>query len=266
MQAVLYQRTRELNGARAAMVFIHGFGEHSGRYEHVFERVSREGCASFAVDLRGHGQSSGIRGHVDRFDEYLDDVDRAVELATERWAGLPLFLVGHSMGGLIATRWAQDRSAGRIKGLVLSSPAFGFELKLPRRRRLLAWIATRLKPTLRRDTSIEVPKLSHDPEIVLGAMQDELCQHSATARWYTEMVRAQADALAAAGGLQVPLLMIVAGEDAIVDPIDSRAFFDAVGGADKTWHDYPDLYHELFNELGKERVFADLAAWLEGRA
>ncbi|MEM7305556.1 MAG: lysophospholipase [Planctomycetota bacterium] len=261
----LHLHPHPVDEPRGAVLVVHGFGEHSGRYRHVQERLAADGWASLAFDLRGHGASPGRRTYIARFEEYLDDVDEGLAALRERWPELPLVLLGHSLGGLIAARWIQERGAGGVDALVLSAPAFSFAVPLPWHQRLLAQVASRVSPTLRRESRVNILLLSHDPRNALAIMQDRLCEPTATARWFTESQRAQRQALAAAGEVGLPLCLLVAGDDTIVGPDAARAFFAAAGSADKQLFDYPELYHELFNETERERVFGDLVGWLAHR-
>lgn len=262
----LFVRWRPAAQSRGVVAVIHGFGEHSGRYEHLFDALGQERLACLAIDLRGFGQSEGQRGHVDRFEDYLDDTAVALSLARERCSGQPVFLLGHSMGGLVCARFAQERGqeAG-LAGLVLSSPALGFALKIPAWKSLLGRVASRLLPGLSMPTRICPEELSHDPLVHEAAEKDPLMTHTASARWFTESLAAQARALEAGGALPCPLLLLAAGSDSIVEVDASRRFLvQAEAGAHGAQAQfYEHLFHEIFNELEREQVCADLLAWLD---
>ena len=251
-------------GPRGRILIVHGFGEHGGRYGHVAEALIAAGLEVGAVDLRGHGGSGGTRAFVERFDDYLDDVDAALALLRDEGGKLPLFLLGHSMGGLVAALWILEQRA-LADGLVLSSPGFAFALKVPAWKAAAGRICSRLAPKLALPSGLDRGLLSHDPEVARALERDPHSQTATTARWYTEALAAQARAAELAAGLEVPLLCQVAGDDALVDTRATRSFFDTATSSEREWLCYDELYHEIYNELGRERVLSDLTAWLGTR-
>lgn len=248
----------------ARLLLVHGFAEHSGRYDHVAAALLACGIDVTAFDLRGHGESGGTRAFVERFDDYLDDVDAALGTITGQRGAEPLFLLGHSMGGLVAALHVLDRPTG-IDGLVMSSPCFGFAVRVPGWKSTAARVCSRLLPRLSLPSGLDRDLLSHDPEIQRALRQDPHSLTNATARWYTETLAAQRRGLARAGDLRLPLLCQAAGIDGVVDAEQGRRFFDAAGSTDKQWLDYDGLYHEIYNELQRDRVLQDLTTWLEAR-
>jgi alpha-beta hydrolase superfamily lysophospholipase len=248
---------------RAVVLCVHGFGEHIGRYDHVAAAVAAAGYGWAAVDLRGHGHSGGRRAYIDRFGRYLEDVAALVELGRARFDGLPLFLLGHSMGGLVVTRFALDGDRG-VAGLVLSSPGFRFAVEASAVKKGLGHVMSRLWPTLALPTGIPSSDLSRDPAVGRAYDADPLVNKSATARWYTECLVAQDEVRARVGAVKLPVLLLSAGEDRLVDEAESRLVFERIGSADKTYRSYPGFFHEIFNEIERDRVLADLFAWLDG--
>ncbi|MDP6539066.1 MAG: alpha/beta hydrolase [Planctomycetota bacterium] len=251
-------------GARGRSLLIHGFGEHGGRYGHVADALVGAGLEVGAVDLRGHGGSSGTRAFVERFDDYLDDVDAALVRLRSESGDLPLFLVGHSMGGLVAALWVLEQRA-LADGLVLSSPGFAFALRVPAWKAVAGRICSRIAPRLALPSGLDRGLLSHDPEVARALERDPHSQTATTARWYTEALAAQVRAGELAAGLEVPLLCQVAGADALVDPEAARRFYDSATSSEREWIRYDELYHEIYNELERDRVLADLTAWIETR-
>ncbi|MEI6725168.1 MAG: lysophospholipase [Actinomycetes bacterium] len=248
----------------AALAVVHGYGEHGGRYRYLVDAMVPLGYAVHVFDLRGHGRSPGVRGHIERFADYVGDAGLFVDAIAAEQPGTPLYLLGHSLGGLIATAYAEERPDG-LAGLILSSPFLRLKLPIGGVKRAAAKVLSRVAPTRDIGNSIPADELSHEPEVVAAYTSDPLNHHVATARWAAEALAAQGAALSAAGRLELPLLVMYAGADTIADPAASRELYAAASSADKTLRCYEGYYHELFNEVGRADVFADLAAWLEAR-
>ena len=249
--------------APASLLFVHGFGEHSGRYTHVLEWFFARGFDVAAFDYRGHGRAQGRRGHVSSFRRYNDDVDAFIRWAMSRATGdRRLYLVGHSLGGLISAGYVLEQPEG-IDGLILSSPFLGLKMKVPPAKMAVARLLSRVAPVLTLPTNIPAELLSTDPEVGKAYMADPLNGFVASTRWVTEVQAWQQHVLRSAGKIRTPTLLLQAGDDRIADPDTSQAFLAALGSADKEMQWYDGLYHELFNEKDKETVFQDLLAWLE---
>ncbi|MGM0574181.1 MAG: alpha/beta hydrolase [Myxococcota bacterium] len=257
----LFYRWHPVEDPRATLVFVHGFGEHSGRYLHVFEAMNAAGFDCLGFDYRGYGRADGRRGYVERFDDYVDDVERAVRAARDRRPDAPLFIVGHSQGGLVAAAYALARG-DRADGFALSSPGFGVAVPVPAWKDALARVMSRIWPTLSVPTGIESSLVSRDPDVVAAYDADPLVLRAATARWYVEFLEAQERILAGAGRIDRPMLVLQAGDDRLVDPAATRRFFERLGSEDKTFVPYEGLYHEIFNEPERDRVLGDLRGWL----
>ena len=248
----------------AAIVVVHGYGDHGGRYVWFGEDMAARGYAVYVYDLRGHGQSSGRRGQVRRFDEYLDDT--AVFLAEVRrlQPDAPLFLLGHSLGGLICSRFAEER-APEVRGLVLSSPFLQLAEAVPPARVVAARAMAKVWPHHDIGNTVQAGQLSHDRSVVEAYVTDPLVHHVAPARWAAETLAAQEAAMAAAESISLPLLVLYGSEDQVVDFAFIEALYARASSADKSIKRYEGLYHECFNETERARVFADLAAWLVAR-
>jgi alpha-beta hydrolase superfamily lysophospholipase len=253
------------SGSRGVVIIVHGYCEHRGRYRHVAEHLNRSGYDVLTGDLRGHGGSEGERGFVWRFSDYSSDVAAFVREASLAFGGEPAqrpILLGHSMGGLVALQFALANPKA-LRALVLSSPFLGLKLRVPGWKRGMAQLASLLRPKLRLPNELPPSDLSHDEAVCRAYASDPLVTHDATARWFTETLSAQADTLERAGQVKVPTLMLHAGDDRIVDSDVSKAVFSRIGATDKSMTFYPGLYHEIFNELEKDRVLGDLTKWLD---
>lgn len=257
-------RWHRVEDAKALIVIIHGFGEHSGRYVHVLNAFNAAGYACLAIDLRGHGRSGGRRAFVERFSDYLDDVDAAVGLGRERMGTGPLYLVGHSMGGLVVASWIAQRGQD-ASGFVVTSPAMGVALPVPGWKDALGRVMSRFIPGLAIPTGLDPKLVSRDPAVVEAYVGDRLILTQATARWYVEFLAAQQAALQSAPGVKMPALVLQAGADGLVDAAASERYAGALGGDDVTFSRYEGLYHELFNEPEQREVLDAVVAWLDAR-
>ncbi len=249
------------NAPVAALAIVHGLGEHSERYNHVGGYFAERGYAVFAVDLRGHGRSQGKRGHINHFDEYLDDAQSLVNYTQSQAPNLPLFLLGHSMGGLISLTYALKRPQG-LAAVIASGPGLRTRMKVPAWKITLGKIMSSVFPSLSMPNGIDPNHISHDPEIVGAYISDPLNHDKVTARWYTEFTNAGEWALQNANKLSIPALILQGGDDPIVDPGGAKAFFDGIRHSNKSHIEYPGLYHEILNEPEKLKVMDDIQAWL----
>jgi alpha-beta hydrolase superfamily lysophospholipase len=260
----LYWRSvapRDGSLVRAHLAVVHGYGEHVGRYRETMERLANAGFASLACDFRGHGQSQGVRAHVDRFEDYLADLDELVSQTSARAKGKKLFALGHSLGGLILARWSLGKKDG-VAGLMLSSPFLGLAFQPPRVKLLGAKVLTYLAPRLHLGNELKIDELTHDPVIRRATAADPLYQHVTTAGWFRQTTGAQAETLSRARELTLPCLVLVGDADRIADPAGGRRLFESAGSADKDFKSYPGLFHELLNEIDRDKVFADILDWL----
>jgi len=249
--------------AKATLLFVHGYGEHCGRYEHVLRWFHDKGYNVATFDYRGHGRSSGRRGHVNRYSEYIGDMDAFLRKAMADNAGdQKMYIVGHSNGGLVVANYILEQPEG-IDGVILSSPMLGFKLKIPAWKSILGRVMSRVWPTLSLPSEIPPSHLTHDSEVCEAYSQDPLVHSGATARWFTEASQAQEYVLSNADRIHLPILVMQAGDDQIVDADKAQDFVAAVGASDKELKWYDGLYHELFNELRNEEVFGHIHEWVQ---
>ncbi|MBW7925174.1 MAG: lysophospholipase [Burkholderiaceae bacterium] len=251
-------RWRCPGGARA--VVVHGLGEHAARQRNVAEFLARRGFDVVAFDHRGHGRSDGARGALRRSENLVDDLAAIVDST----ASAPILLVGHSMGGLVALRYALAHPE-TVAALVLSSPALDPTLSLGQK--LLLATMSRLAPDLAVGNGLDASKISHDPAVVRAYREDPLVHDRITARLARFIVDGARDAIERAAMLAVPTLLLVAGDDRLVSPAGSRRFAQRAPRGRVDERVYEGLWHELFNESepGRTRVFGDLGVWLDAR-
>jgi len=240
--------------AGAVVLIVHGLGEHSGRYEHVGDHLAGLGYLVEAIDLRGFGGSEGPRAYVTDFDSYLDDLDPLVGEAGSH--GVPVIMLGHSMGGLVALRYAQQRSG--LDLLVLSSPAV--EASIPRAKRVAARVLSRIAPRFALPNDIEGAQLSHDPAVGEAYFADPLVHTKTTAM----LGAAFLDAMAAArdGEVPLPTLVIHGSEDTLV-PVETSASLVDFPTVERIVLD--GLRHETFNEDQGTRALTAVAEWIDAK-
>lgn len=248
--------------AKATVLVLHGAGDHGGRYPALTTALVHAGFQVALLDLRGHGQSDGRRWYIDAFTDYLHDVDAFVaKLSQDGMAGERLFAVGHSQGGLLASLWAM-RHARLLSGLVLSAPWFRLARPPPAAKVIAARVIGRFVPWLPVSSGLDSSQLTSDPEMQRWTDRDPLYGRKATPRWFSEVGKAQAEALQRAGELSTPLLVLGPGADPIADVAAARAFFDASSSQDKKLVMYDGFRHELFNEVRREEPIREAVAWL----
>jgi lysophospholipase len=246
----------------AVLAVVHGYGEHGGRYGGLAGEMAARGYAVHVYDLRGHGRSGGRRGHLGRFTDYLDDTAVFLDAVRREQPGRPVYLLGHSLGGLIVTAYVEDRPADALAGLVLSSPFLRLGMPVPPLKLGAARLLSLVAPTVNVGNTVDAAALSHDEDVVRAYGTDPLNHHVATARWVAEVVAAQSAALSAAARIRLPLLLLYGAADTIADPRAALELFEGVASRDKTAHAYKGYFHEIFNETGRGTVIADLVAWL----
>jgi len=236
--------------AAGHLIFVHGYGEHAGRYLELFDALALSGSLCVhALDLRGHGRSGGRPGFVERFDDYLDDVD---VLAERIPADRPVFVMGHSMGGLVLARWLEE-GRGAAAGAVFASPYLRLARPPPPLKVAIGRAIGLAIPWIRLPSGLRIEDLTRDPGWRVATRRDPLYRTIATPRWFDESNAAQALALAEAGRIAAPSLVLVPEADAIASPDAARAFFAALGAADKRFVTYAGARHELFHELPDTR-------------
>jgi acylglycerol lipase len=247
------------------IVLVHGFGEHSGRYEEFGSWFANRGVAVHAYDLMGHGQSEGRRGHVARFDDFLNDLADFLELVRAEGPRIPCALVGHSMGGLITAAFALSRNPD-VDRVVTSGPLLALGGGAGGAKLFLARVLSHVWPTFTTDAGISLEALSRDPAVGERYAADPLVHHDVTAS--LGMALNDGVRRTAGGGalIRVPILMLHGGADELCSPAGSEAFFSGVSSKESALKIYPELRHEIFNEPERTRVFEDILDWCtEGR-
>jgi alpha-beta hydrolase superfamily lysophospholipase len=256
-------RAWPLAGAQITFAVAHGLGEHAGRYERFAQGMAKHGFGTYALDLRGHGNSPGQRGHVDSWSQWTDDVSTFVAHVAAITGGevVPL---GHSFGGatLLSTVLAGKLSDARR--FMVSSPALKVKVKVPAWKIKLGTTASKVLPKLTLDNEVDPKLLSRIPEVVKAYRTDPLVHSKISSRLYTEWLAASRDILNRAGEIKVPFLILAGTDDGLIDPEGSKELH-AKAPAMSELRLLEGRYHEPFNDRDNEEVFTLIANWLSKR-
>ena len=244
--------------AGEGIVLMHGLGEHCGRYAHVAHFFNDRGYSVRAYDHRGHGRSGGARGDIPDAETIMQDAKIVIDDFARSLAAPPL-LLGHSMGGLFAAHYA-TRALSPLSGLVLSSPALKIRLSGPQK--LLLQVLGAIAPGFGIPNGLKSRYLSHRQDVVDAYDSDPLVHPKISARLLRSMLEAIGSTQTHASALGIKTLLLVAGDDHLVDASGSDEFFRRLAPGIGTMHRYPGYFHELFNEVEAGRVFDDMRAWL----
>jgi acylglycerol lipase len=247
---------------RAIVAIVHGYAEHSNRYSHVVTNLVEQGFAVYSFDLRGHGKSSGDRCYVNSFSDYLKDLDRFLTEIRQHHPERELFLLGHSMGGAISLRYVLDYQPD-LRGLILSAPFLGsraadFPVSVVAFIKLLSQFLPKL-PSVRVDSS----QISSDPAIVHAYRTDPLVNTAKMPlRTLAEIFGNIHQIKQREQAIALPILIMHGTADGLAHVSHSEKLYAGISSVDKTLKLYPGLYHEIFNEPDRSRVFTDLNQWL----
>jgi len=260
----IFYRSRTVENPRGRVLLCHGLGEHSGRYTHLIQALRGRQISFYALDHKGHGKSGGKRGHTDSFTDYCDDLHQYITtLIRPDMPDLPLILLGHSMGGLIAALHALTYPCD-MDALVLSSPAFEPTVPIPAVQRLAAALAVKLMPRLAQNNKLDPEHLSSNRETVEAYKNDPLVHTTVTVKWFVEFTATTRQCMEQAGRVTLPLLVFHGKNDAIVSPDGSKAFFEKAASSDKTLKVFSGLRHETMNETPGKRdpVLKMVSDWI----
>jgi acylglycerol lipase len=255
----LAYRAWPVSDARITFAVVHGHGEHSGRYERFARGMAAQEMATYAVDLRGHGESAGQRGHVDSWSQWVDDAAAFVSHVERETEGevVPL---GHSFGGVVMLSTARAGKLGTSRRFIVSNPALRLTKEVP------AWLSGVSKalatfvPKLTLNNNVDAGTVSRIPEVVEAYRTDPLVHNKITTRLYAEWRRASKDNLDHAGDIKLPFLIVAGTADRLIDPESSRELHQRAPASELRMLD--GRYHEPFNDLGSDEVFELIANWL----
>ena len=250
--------------ARAVVLISHGLGEHSGRYEHVAAAFNATGLHVFALDHLGHGQSPGKRAFVNRFSELTDGVAELRAHIAQEFPSMPVYLVGHSLGGLIAASTVLG-AAKDYAGLLMTGPALGVPTPPPAWQVLLLRIFSAVAPGLKA-LELDANAICRDPAVVEEYVADPLVHHeNIPARMVVSLFDEGARVMASAKDISLPVLLLHGAEDQLTSASASTEFVDMLASSDKQCTIYDGMYHELFNEPEQEAILKTCCEWITAR-
>lgn len=246
--------------ARGVVAICHGVLSHSGYYLWVGEQLAAHGLAVYALDLRGRGQSDGERFYIEKMADYLNDVNALVTLAKSREPGLPLFLLGHSAGGVVSCVYTLEHQS-ELAGLICES--FAFQVAAPDFALAVVKGLSHLAPHAH-VLKLPIEEFSRDPKVVDFMNNDPLIAHEVQpTKTVAELVRADERLKKEFPLITLPVLILHGTADKVTNPKGSQFFYDTAGSADKTLKLYEGHAHDLLNDYGKEGVLADIQAWID---
>jgi alpha-beta hydrolase superfamily lysophospholipase len=246
--------------ATVTFAVVHGLGEYSGRYERFAQGMAKFQMATYAVDLRGHGNSAGKRGHVDSWSQWVDDTAAFVKHVQSEAPGevIPL---GHSFGGVVILSAVRAGKLKDARRFVLSSPALKLKASVPAWKTTAAGVLSKIAPRLAMDNEVDPGTVSRIPEVVDAYRSDPLVHSKISARLYAEWRHAADENLAHAGEIGIPFLILVGTDDRLIDPAGSQELH-AKAAARSELRLLPGRYHEPFNDLNSDEVFSTIAEWV----
>lgn len=258
----LFWRSQTPAAAPKAWIgLVHGYGDHSGRYAWVIERLVEQGFAVLTFDYRGHGRADGKRGDCPTWDAYLDDMALFWERLETAAGSSPIFVLAHSHGALIATHWVMRRPA-KLKGLVMTAPFYTLAFDPPPLKLFAAGLIRTVLPGLHLSNELKVEDLSRDVAWQQASANDPLYNRVTTPRWFFACKEAQARLAGRGKDVSSPLFVLAGTGDRIASMPAARAFFDTIASTDKSWKDYADFRHEVLCEVNKEQPLTDIVAWI----
>ncbi len=244
---------------RGVIAIVHGVKSHSGYYQWAAEQFVANGYAVYAVDLHGRGKSDGERFYLEKMEDYLDDVDSLIGLASSRHSSAPLFLLGHSAGGVISSVYTLEHQA-KLTGFICES--FAFQVYAPDFALAVVKGLSHIAPHAH-VLHLKNEDFSRNPAVVKAMNEDPLIAHEAQpTRTVAELVRADERLKREFPSITLPILILHGTEDKVTKPAGSQLFYDTAGSADKTLKLYEGHAHDLLNDLDREKVMGDIVGWV----
>ena len=248
---------------KAVVCLVHGHGEHVGRYAHVGDAFSKAGYALVGYDERGHGKTTGARGHVPSYDAMMDDISDFLAMMEKRYPGLPVFLYGHSMGGNQVINFALRRKPD-LKGVIATGPWLKLAFDPPAMQVFLGRTMNNIAPGFTQKSGLETAALSHDQKVVDAYVADSLVHDKISARLFVSMYESGLWALDHAAEFSLPLLLMHGTADRLTSWQASREFAQRAG-KNVTWCAWDGFYHEIHNEPEKVEVLKTMVDWMDER-
>lgn len=264
-EGLYYRHWPALANTKAVVLLVHGLGEHSQRYDHLAAHLNKADYALSSMDLPGHGKSDGARGHIETFDVFENAVLGLYRKTVKENPGKPIFLLGHSMGGLIATKFLLNHQ-DKFKGAMLSGAAIQSPQEPPAWQVGLIKLIAKLLPKTPM-LALDGSGVSRDPKVVENYMADPLVSKAKlSAQFLVSMTNAMQDCKDHASKISLPLMIMHGSADVMTAPEGSQLLHDSITSNDKQITLYDGLFHEIFNEPEAESIFSEMVAWMDDRA
>lgn len=247
--------------AKAVIVLVHGLGEHIGRYNHVANFLNKNQISVYGFDHRGHGKSSGKRGHIGSNQYFISDIDTMIDVAKKENPGLPVFLYGHSLGGNMVLYYSLFKKPS-IQGVISTSPGIGTGEPVPPAKLMAAKILKTLLPAMTMDNGLDVNNLSHNPQVIKDYQEDPLVHPLISAKLAMLMFSNGDWIIENASKFNLPLLLLQGEKDHIVSLDKTKQFAEKVPKSIITFKIFPNLYHEMHNEYEQEQVLNFILDWI----
>jgi acylglycerol lipase len=261
---IYYQGWLPEANVKAVLLIVHGLGEHCGRYMNVVNHFVPLGYAVYGFDHIGHGRSEGVREYVEQFADFTDTLTTFYSMVTEWQVDKPVFVLGHSIGGLIASYYLLENQ-DRFQGAVISAPFVEVGDSVSQATITMSKVLSKLAPKMGL-VALDAEKISSDPDVVEAYVNDPLVFHGkTTARLGAELLSAMMRVTTEAGKITLPFIVVQGGADSLVAPSGAKMLYEMAGCEDKTIKIYDGLYHEVFNEPERDRVLTDVENWLESQ-
>jgi len=259
---IYYQYWMPEGEPKAILLIVHGLSEHSGRYMNVVNHLVPSGYAVYGIDHIGHGKSTGERVYVEQFQDYTKTLKIYLDMIRDWQPEKLIFLIGHSMGGLISTAYLLEHQ-DELSGAVLSGPAIKVSDNISQAIIFVGKMLSILMPKARL-IGLDTEGVSRDPAVVDAYVNDPLVfTGKTTARLGAELLKTMQRVTKQAAVIRLPIMIVQGSDDKLVDPGGAQLLYDLVGSEDKTVKIYDGFYHEVFNEPEHEQVLNDVQTWLE---
>jgi acylglycerol lipase len=257
----LFITTNEVDDPTAALILIHGFGEHIGRYEHVYQACADQNILVYGMDLRGHGKSEGKRGHARSYELLLSDIEELLKTFRSDYNDLPTFLYGHSMGGNLVANFAISKPLNELKGFILSSPWLKLAFEPPAWQTSAAKILSKVIPGFSMDDNLDANELSKIPEVAHQYVNDPLVNSKISAGLYMAITEAGQHALNHHESIKIPGFVYHGDADKITNHAASKEF--AANHQNISWKSYENVRHEGHNDTEQEAIIANVINWVK---
>ena len=249
---------------KAIFLLVHGLGAHSGRWEYLADFFVARGISSYAIELRGFGETTGLRGHIDSFSTYIEDITRLSEIISVDNKDKKIFLIGESTGALLSFLTAS--STGHLfDGMACLSPAFSGRLKVTFLDYVKILLPFLYNPKKQHKIAFNSGMCTRDVDYRIRMEEDDREHRLATSRFIWELLKAQIYSSRAGMKIKIPVLFLLAGDDFVVSSLKSKEIFNDISVEDKKLIEYPGMYHALSIEIGREDVFFDIYKWVINR-